>query len=493
MRKDQIFLLACLGYIGGVFLGSFFVSPQWILLCGIALWVGVCVAFPSRRSFLFIVPIFFFIAGTFLVERALDRYRGDDSVSQEIIGTVRVVSEPEEKTFFRQVIVRGIVCEQDDCPKEKILWQAPLSTDVSIGSRLTFSCLLERPENFDPAFDYRMFLAKNGIGYVCAHATISQSLPEDRHARMMRFFFLPKRAFERAIEQSLPQPEAGLALGLVIGGDNRLPENLKQAFVASGLSHITAISGYNIALIVQGLMLLGIGLGLWRRQALWFAVIGIILFIILVGAPSSAVRAGVMGVCALSGLFFGRLSRGLNMLFFAGGVMLIFQPLLLRYDIGFQLSFLATLALIFCTPIMQSFLPRIFFGKTFVEIAMMTFAVELFVVPIIAYQFHIFSPFALLMNVLILPLIPYTMALTSISALGFFLLPGLHIIPAGITYALLRTITSSVEYLSGIAGAVQSVSLSPLTLFLWYVVLFSGIVVGEKYFVHTYVEKNTSE
>lgn len=491
MRKDQIFLLACVGYIGGVFLGSFFVALQWMLLCGVALWVGVCVAFPSRSSFLFILPISFFIAGTFSAERALERYRGDDLVSQEIIGTVRVVSEPEEKSFFRQVVVQGIVCEHSDCPREKILWQAPLATDVRIGSRLTFSCLLERPENFDPAFDYRMFLAKSDIAYVCKKATSFQILPEDRYARMMHFFFLPKRAFEEAVEKSLPQPEAGLALGLVVGGDNRLPEHLKQAFITAGLSHIVAISGYNIAIIAQGFLLFGIGIGFWRRQALWFAVIGIIFFIILVGAPASAVRAGVMGVCAFSGFFFGRLSRGMNMLFLAGGVMLAFQPLLLRYDIGFQLSFLATLAIILFAPYMKYVLPHAFFGKTFVEIALLTFVVELFVVPIIAYQFHIFSPFALIMNVLLLPFIPYIMTLTFVSVLGFFLLPGLHVIPASMTYVLLRIITFAVEHLNRVSHTIPTTAFHPGALFLWYVFLFLGIVIIQKYFFHKNVQTNS--
>ena len=176
------------------------------------------------------------------------------------------------------------------------------------------------------------------------------------------------------------------------------------------------------------------------------------------------------------------------MLLFAGVVMLLFQPLLLRYDIGFQLSFLATLAIIISAPYIDQFIPREFFGRSFLEIALLTFSVELFVVPIIAYQFHIFSPFALIMNILLLPLVPYAMGVTFISVLGFFILPGLHILPASIAYGLLRIITYAVERLSTVPYAVQGVAFHPILLLLWYAFLLSVILLMRKYSTHKYVQ-----
>ncbi|OIP59173.1 MAG: hypothetical protein COZ29_02015 [Candidatus Moranbacteria bacterium CG_4_10_14_3_um_filter_45_9] len=488
MSKDQVFLSACLGYIGGVFVGSFFVPPIWSLILGTAFFIALLIAFPYKKTFFFIIPSILFLSGVVLVAESVDHFREGTLYRGEVVGTFRVVSDPEEKSFFKQVIIQAQSCISGWCPREKILWQAPRTTDIVIGANIAFSCDVELPRNFDPEFDYRMFLAKDNIGYVCSKASQADVLSEDNQARFMRFFFLPKRAFENAVNKSLPQPEAGLAAGLIIGGSNRLPETLKQGFVIAGLSHIVAISGYNIALIAQGFVIIGIALGLWRRQALWFAVIGIILFIFLVGAPASAVRAGVMGVCAFMALFFGRVSRGINMLLFAGVVMLLFQPLLLRYDIGFQLSFLATLAIIISAPYIDQFIPREFFGRSFLEIALLTFSVELFVVPIIAYQFHIFSPFALIMNILLLPLVPYAMGVTFISVLGFFILPGLHILPASIAYGLLRIITYAVERLSTVPYAVQGVAFHPILLLLWYAFLLSVILLMRKYSTHKYVQ-----
>lgn len=173
--------------------------------------------------------------------------------------------------------------------------------------------------------------------------------------------------------------------------------------------------------------------------------------------------------------------------------MLFFQPLLLRYDIGFQLSFLATLGIIAVAPFLDRFLSKEFFGKSFVEIFFLTFAVELFVMPVIIYQFHIFSSYALLANVLLLQLVPYAMALGFISALAFFILPGLHMLPAALAYFFLRSITYTVEQMSLLPGATVQMSLTKTALCIWYGLLFFGIVIARKHMQRKYVQtKNIS-
>ncbi|MDP3957222.1 MAG: ComEC/Rec2 family competence protein [bacterium] len=493
MCKDQVFLLALLGYITGVFAGSFFIVSAWVLLLGVALWVAVVMIFPRKNIFLFFFPLTLFLFGVYSVGQSLEHFRVENMQAREVTGTARVISDPAEKSFYNQIVIRMKTCENGTCPSEKILWQAPKTAVIVSGVRVSFFCVLELPENFDPAFDYRMFLAKDNIGYVCRKASSWTVLPEDRQERFTRYFFWPKHAFERALEKSLPQPEAGLALGIVVGGDDRLPETLKEAFMRVGLTHIVAVSGYNIALIAQGLVILGLGAGMWRRQALIFAVVGIIFFVILVGAPASAIRAGIMGFSAFAALFVGRLSYGMNMLLLAAALMLLFQPLLLRYDIGFQLSFLATLGIISLAPFLDRFLSKEFFGKGWVEIFFLTLAVEFFVMPVLIYQFHIFTPWALLTNVLLLPLVPYAMALGFVSALAFFILPGLHMLPAALAYFFLRVITYTVERFSTLPSATVEMSLGGPALLLWYMFLFFVIVMMRKYWLRKYVQtKNLS-
>src|SRR6185369_8439273 len=91
-----------------------------------------------------------------------------------------------------------------------------------------------------------------------------------------------------------------------------------------------------------------------------------------------------------------------NALLLAASLMLFIHPLLLRYDLGFQLSFLATLSIILSVPFLDRFLQDDFIGKSLVEIIFMTCAVELFVLPIILFSFHTFSPLVFIGNFLVL-------------------------------------------------------------------------------------------
>lgn len=489
MQKDKIVLAAGLGYLAGTFAGSFIAVSAWVIFLLLAGSVALCYVFPQRSIFLLVPFLILFLFGTFSVRDALYQFREENMHAGAVSGIARVISDPEERDFYRRTIIRMESCDQESCPREKILWQAPRMEVVVSGARIVFSCALEIPENFDAEFDYRMFLAKEGVGYICQRASHTEVLVEDTRARLTRIFFIPKRTLESALVGSLPQPEAGLAAGLLLGGDHRLPEALKQAFIKVGLSHIVAISGYNIALIAQAFIILGIGIGLWRRQALWFAAVAIILFVLLVGAPASAIRAGSMALTVFAALFFGRLSQSVNVLILVAVLMLFFQPLLLRYDVGFQLSFLATLAIILTFPIINHFIRGEFFGKSFVQIALLTFSVELFIVPLLLYQFQIFSPFALLANVFLLPLVPYTMAGAFVSGIAFFILPGAHFLPAAFTYVCLRGITSLVEWISTWSGVSVEVSIGipiPMILF-WYAVLFFVIVRVKQYMRKQYV------
>jgi len=489
MRKDQFFFFLCISFILGVFVGSFFLVPWFAILLCFALWITLTLSFRSRLMFVFFIFLGVFFFGIFSVRASLDEFREVHLPLGTVSGSMRVVSDPEMKNFFEEVILSTDVCTSSFCPNKKILWHAPITLDISRGARIDFSCLLSLPKNFDDAFDYRMFLAKENIAYVCEKATVFTPLLPDHISKLYTLLFTPKKFFERALERSIPAPESGLALGLLVGGDHRLPEALSQAFVTTGLTHIVAISGYNIALIAQGFIIFGLFLGLWRKQALWFALVSIVLFVFLVGAPASAVRAGIMGSCVFLGLFSGRLSSGIHILTLASATMLLFNPLLLRFDIGFQLSFLATLSIILSAPFIRVYFPKPFFGKGLLEIFLLTLSVELFVGPIIAYQFHIFSPFALMMNMLVLPFVPYAMMTSFATALSFLILPGLHILPAGIAYLFLRMITFSVEQVGKREGASQVVTL-PLSIFvLWYVLLCLLFFFLRKYIFRSYVKK----
>ncbi len=491
MQKDEVFFWSILSFIIGVLCGSFFTLPLIsLLLFGSTVCIAVIVAFP-RKEALFLG--LFFLAwwgGAYLASSRQEAFRTLPVFEQAVRGEVRVVSDPEDKDFFRHTILRFERCESAGCPKERILWQAPLSFRSAAGTRLSFSCLLERPKNFNEQFDYRMFLAKDGIGYTCIQAKDATPLPQDKQGKLFAWFYTPKHALERALSKILSEPEAGLAKGLLLGGDNYLPRALKDAFAAVGLSHMIAVSGYNITLIAEILLSLGLFFGLWRKQAVWAALFGIVFFIMMIGAPASASRAGAMALVVFVALQTGRLARPINALLFAGTLMLLLNPLLLRYDLGFQLSFLATLGILWSAPYQEHLASLGFFPRQIGEVILMTIAVELFVLPIILFSFHTFSPLIIIGNFLVI-LVPFAMATAFGAALLFLIVPGAHFILSWFAFGVLSIITHSVEWLGSIDGAKISVEhFGIIHVVVWYSVLAIGIFMAQKFFLPKAYERS---
>ncbi len=478
LRGDQIFFLGVISFLGGVLGGSFFVVPPSIFLLCAAIVIAVLVAFPKRQVLILGVCLICFSFGWMHVVLTTNHFRPERMMPGEFVGVTRIVADPEDKDFFQKIILRPETCESEYCPADDILWQAPRTFTAEAGTQVSFSCALEMPENFSPDFDYRMFLAKDGIGYMCKKASRSESISDtDINGYVRALLYRPKHAFEEALGRSISEPEAGLAKGLLLGGNDYLSESIQNAFTRIGLTHIVAVSGYNITLIMQAFMIIGIMIGLWRKQALWAACIGIVGFIMMIGTPASAVRAGVMAGIAFAALQSGRISRPVRVLFFAAALMLCTSPLLLRYDIGFQLSFLATLGIVIGSVWQEYFLQQEFFGKGFVEMMGMTLSAELFVLPIILYTFHAFSPVMFAANIIILPIVPYAMGVSFATGISFLLWPGMHIFFAWIAYCLLVVMTRFAEIVGEWSWvSVEVSSFGVFSLIVWYGALFFAIV-----------------
>lgn len=482
MEKDEIFFWSILAFIAGVAYGSFFtLTLVPLFLVSGAFLFGVSIVFRTRNFFWFGVMMLILWGGATMAWQEKRMYQ-ELSILSGTAGTVRIVADPEEKDFFRKVVLRFEACTSGACPAVDVLWQAPLSFQAEAGTRLSFVCALERPKNFTPDFDYSMFLAKEGIGYLCTQASTVEVLESDRESVVRAMLYRPKHAFEEALSQVLREPEAGLAKGLLLGGDDYLPRDLKDSFTRVGLSHMIAVSGYNITLIAQMLLGLGLLIGLWRKQSVWFALIGIVFFIIMIGLPASAARAGTMASIVFLALQSGRLARPVNALLFAGGIMLLLNPLLLRYDLGFQLSFLATLGILLLMPYYERLAPERVILKKGGEIIFMTVAVEIFVLPLILFSFHAFSPLIIIGNFLVI-LVPLAMALSFVAGSLFLFIPGAHLVVAWAALGILMILTRSVEWLGMFTQVnVTWEAFGVGHLLVWYAIL-GVILLGMKKYV----------
>lgn len=209
------------------------------------------------------------------------------------------------------------------------------------------------------------------------------------------------------LQRVFPEPESSLAAGLLFGYRETIPRSIKEDFQKTGLTHILAVSGYNMVILITFISTV---FSIFPRNAwMTLSLASIFFFTLLAGASASVIRAAIMGSLTLIARFFGRKSIGLRSLFITGYAMILIDPSLLFFDIGFQLSFAATAGiLLFSESFKQyfQFLPN-WLGMR--DSAVTTWAAQIFTTPIILFYFKSFSLIAPLANIVVIPAIPLLM------------------------------------------------------------------------------------
>jgi competence protein ComEC len=305
-----------------------------------------------------------------------------------------------------------------------ILARVSPNQEYHYGQTLRLRGKLKTPPE-DEEFSYRDYLAgKNIYSYMSiAEAT---HLPDEGGNPVLKAVYAFKEKSIANIYKIFPDPEASLLAGILLGVDSGLPKDIQQAFKNTGTSHIIAISGFNIAIIA------GIFTALFSR---WFgprrgataAVIFIFLYTFLVGAEASVVRAAIMGSFGLFARQVGRRQMAVNTLLVVAALMCIVNPLYV-WDVGFQLSFFATLGLILYSEPFSSFSLRIIgrftspdnaqrINAPFSDFVLLTLAAQLTTLPIMAYHFKQISLVSIIANPFILPVQPAVMILAGLALL----------------------------------------------------------------------------
>ncbi|MDA1038475.1 MAG: DNA internalization-related competence protein ComEC/Rec2, partial [bacterium] len=276
------------------------------------------------------------------------------------------------------------------------------------------SCTLEKPEPFD-GFAYDRFLARDGILAVCVTYKEPFQLGKTPVGILSHILTLKSSTIGR-IQKIFHEPYAGLLEGLLLG-EKSLPENSEEDFRRAGLSHIVAASGQNVNLVVMIMMSFLTKTFFRRKWASVIVICGIVVYVVLAGADAPVIRAGIMGTVIVFSKAIGRIPSNVNLLLLALALMLAHNPMLLRDDVGFQLSFAATAGLVVFEPRLArfvSFVPN--WGEMRTALSS-SLAAILATLPIMVLSFGEVSLVAPVANLLVLPLIPYVMGLGSVVVL----------------------------------------------------------------------------
>lgn len=284
-------------------------------------------------------------------------------------------------------------------------------------------------------------------------------------------------AFVASLNNILPEPHAAFVIGTIIGATSDLPKSIKDDFARTSTSHIIAVSGYNITIIAQ-IVTATLVVFMRRKWAFWVTVVVLVGFMIVVGLQASVVRATIMGLYALVARYLGRLPSSTHGLLLAAGIMVALKPQILVYDIGFQLSFLATAGIFYIVPLLENQFPRLAAIPIAGDTLMTTISAQVAVLPLLIWYFHSVSLIALPVNLLVLPLVPFIMISGFIAGVLGLVLPMLGSLAACIPHLLSLIILTIIRSASSLSWAAVPYHVSLITVLVAYLALGITVWVG---------------
>ena len=309
-----------------------------------------------------------------------------------------------------------------------LLAHVPINQAYEYGDEIRLRGQLQTPPQ-DEDFSYQDYLARLGIlSYMpTSEATL---LPGNDGNPISRAIYAFKDQAVEHIYRLFPDPEASVLASMLLGVNGGLPAPLQQAFRDTGTAYVIAVSGFKISILAGVFVTLFSRIFGARRGAI-LAILGIAFYTFLVGANDAAVRAALMVTLALFAEQIGRRTQGLNTLAFVAALMALWNPLVL-WDAGFQISFFATLGLIlYMEPLQrttENLLARYFPQFNAQQVIkyvfyyfLLTLAVQLTTIPIMAYQFKQIPLIALIASPSITPAQPAVMILGGLAVVLSFI------------------------------------------------------------------------
>lgn len=280
-----------------------------------------------------------------------------------------------------------------------------------------------------------------------------------------------RRRFIAGTYSALPDIEASLGLGFLVGTRSLLPDSLEKALAITGLTHIVAVSGYNLTILVRFTRRLLVKSSKYIATAVSVALI--LGFIAITGISPSIFRAAVVSIISLAAWYYGRPLKPTILLLVAAAITAGLNPSYIWYDIGWYLSFLAFYGILILAPTISA---RIFRDKkphAFWQLIIETISAQVMTLPLIIFIFSRASLISFFANLLVLPLVPAGMLLTLIAGLSGMLIPMYAGWISWAGYMLLHFNVLTIERLAGIVWASKSISMVPWQLIVIYLSIFS--------------------
>lgn len=376
----------------------------------------------SRTLFLFLGLVFCVLG---VIRFHIDA-RANVSLLRERIGSIvqiegYITTTPDVGEYSTRFILKT--------KNENVLITTTGKDVPSMGAYIHVTGTPTIPKSFvtdaDRTFDYGNYLKKDGISVIFKASSLYEDTSVQRCCLVSRKLSALNTFFVSHIYKLLPDTDAGLLSGILLGQKSALDADLRTSFVKTGTIHIVALSGYNVTIVADAVIRL-LRTMFSRSVTFIFGGIGIFAFVVMTGLQTTAIRAGAMACVLLFIKGSGRMYNALRALWYVSFIMVAINPRILLYDISFQLSFLATLSIILFLPPMTDWLSWIRM-KLIRETLASTLAAQMLVTPWIAYSIGTLSFISPLANLIVLPfisiimLIGFIATISSVLGLSFFI------------------------------------------------------------------------
>jgi len=469
---DRPIIFIAIAFSLGIVFGKYFPFPFWLLsILLLIFFILAVIAYIKKLNLFPFILVLSLLAGAFSFQVRSLASSNDISAYTEkgyltLIGTIDECPRVRGDEFSFLLKVEKVIRQQVSSEVGGTIYVfTPQGEELHYGDRIKVRGIISRPQSYS---------------HFCLYASFYEKLPGRGGNFLKKAALWLSQKFNEVMLKILPEKEASLMGSILLGTSvSPLSFEVKDTYRRAGLIHLLVVSGTQVSILI------GVCLGITRALnfPLWLSVLVTSFFnlmlVVVTGAGPSILRAAIMGEITILGLLFEREKEFYTSLALSAWMLLIMDPFNL-FDIGFQLSFAATWALVYIAPVLESYFISSFLlikheaaRRSIANLLAISFAPLLATSPIVAFNFNQISIGAVISNLLVLPWIEFLVILgVSTTLLGFILLPLAQLL-GGTIWLMLFILDWIARFISSLPGACFYVKTPSLILVIGY---YAGLI-----------------
>ena len=336
MSRSKLYLLACLSFIFGIFLGLLYSAQPIIGLKFFILFFILLILFSGRKRqiatlFFLTLSFGFFYSNYFKTSCQHSILEKFNNKKQKVVLTGFIASEPKIKSKSQSFLVKiKSLNGHNLAKKEGILMTTSKYRSYLYGEKIKLEGKLNSPPIFN-GFNYRQYLKSKRIYSLVYYPKILSASKQRKDPFVISYRAILgfKNQLRENINRSFPYPQNLLLRAMVLGDKKDIPQDIKNKLNISGIRHITAISGMHIIILINMLMFFLLFTGFSKKTIFYLITLFVIFFVVMIGFQPSAVRAGIMGLFTVLAETFFKKRDFAVLISSVAALMLLINPLFL--------------------------------------------------------------------------------------------------------------------------------------------------------------------